>query len=509
MHSLNLAEHQYKKCGEIDFVVLGPPGLFVLEVKGGRIGCQNGVWTFTDRYGRERRKAEGPFAQAQSAAFSLLDRLKTMVGAGELPRLVLGWAAVFPDQEFTERSVEWAPEMVLDERACRTASDLERALRRLIRYWTDKSGARSLSEHQVEVLQKAMRPEFDLVPSLRIRGERIDLELESLTNAQYRLLDIVQDNDRILCAGGAGTGKTFLAAEVARREAAAGRSVVVICRSPILARFLGDQPGLNADRCRVSTLQNLGSGQRYDCLVVDEAQDLMNLDDLARMDELLVGGLDRGRWRLFYDANNQSGVLGRFDPSAMHLLLEASPARVGLPDNCRNTRDIVTEVQLMTGADIGVSSAGAGIPVEYTFWTTPEEAASQLSAHLESLLKDGVDPRHITVLSPSSPEKSCVMRLPPKLLSKLKVLDSQTVTDPPQGIGFAAIRDFKGLENRFVCVTDITDLRSSVEAVNTLYVAMTRPRAGLWLGVRADLRSEVKPVRVARPSADATSRRSG
>jgi len=35
LHSLNLPSHAYKRFGEIDFVLVGRPGLFVLEVKGG------------------------------------------------------------------------------------------------------------------------------------------------------------------------------------------------------------------------------------------------------------------------------------------------------------------------------------------------------------------------------------------------------------------------------------------------------------------------------------------
>ena len=36
MHSLNLPRHEPKRFGEIDFIVCGPDGVFVLEVKGWR-----------------------------------------------------------------------------------------------------------------------------------------------------------------------------------------------------------------------------------------------------------------------------------------------------------------------------------------------------------------------------------------------------------------------------------------------------------------------------------------
>jgi hypothetical protein len=497
LHSLNLSEHDYKVCGEIDFLIVGPPGFFVLEVKGGRIARRDGVWTFTDRYGEGRRRAEGPFDQSQSAAFALLKRLKTLVPAGSLPRLVFGWGVVFPDQEFGERTVEWAPEMVIDEDDCRTAVGLESALRRLIRYWTAKAdGARRLQPDEVELLRGVLRPDFELVPSLRLRGEQLDLAHKSLTEAQYKVLDLVEENERILCAGGAGTGKTFLAAEVARRESAAGRKVLVTCKSSILARFLAEQPGLAGGNCTTLDLPLASSRtDRYDSVVIDEAQDLMNADDLAGVDGLLNGGLEAGRWRMFYDSNHQTGILGEFDPAAFALLAETGPARLHLPDNCRNTRDIVTQVQLVTGADVGVSTAGAGVPVGYEFWATDQEESDKLAAHLLRLFEDGVEPQHVTVLSPVRFEESCVRLLPGPLRTKLRALDAQSVVRPVKGIGFAAVRDFKGLENRFVCVVDLRHLDDTVEALNTLYVAMTRPRAGLWLAVSNDFRKRLEAVR--------------
>ena len=34
-HSLSISEHEYKRWGELDFVVLSPGGLIALEIKGG------------------------------------------------------------------------------------------------------------------------------------------------------------------------------------------------------------------------------------------------------------------------------------------------------------------------------------------------------------------------------------------------------------------------------------------------------------------------------------------
>mgnify|MGYP006097803289 CR=1 FL=1 len=58
-HSVNLPEHQYKQWGEIDFLLISTNGIMVFEVKGGRVSRKDGVWTYTDRFGKDNRKTDG------------------------------------------------------------------------------------------------------------------------------------------------------------------------------------------------------------------------------------------------------------------------------------------------------------------------------------------------------------------------------------------------------------------------------------------------------------------
>ena len=71
LHSLNIAEHSYKRWGEIDFLLLTRRGILALEVKGGRVACRNGLWEYTNREGKTTRKRESPASQAASAYFAL------------------------------------------------------------------------------------------------------------------------------------------------------------------------------------------------------------------------------------------------------------------------------------------------------------------------------------------------------------------------------------------------------------------------------------------------------
>lgn len=61
LHSLGLPRYRSKIYGEIDFVVVCERGA-CLEIKGGRVECREGQWTFIDRYGAEHVKPEEPFS---------------------------------------------------------------------------------------------------------------------------------------------------------------------------------------------------------------------------------------------------------------------------------------------------------------------------------------------------------------------------------------------------------------------------------------------------------------
>ena len=101
LHSLGLPRHRSKIYGEVDFVVLCPRGVACLEIKGGRVECREGKWYFTNRYGKESVKPEGPFAQVSGNMFSLRDILKKRFQADDrLKNVQMACGVVFPDISF-------------------------------------------------------------------------------------------------------------------------------------------------------------------------------------------------------------------------------------------------------------------------------------------------------------------------------------------------------------------------------------------------------------------------
>ena len=76
-HSVLTTKQEKKRFGEIDFLIVGPVGIFVLEVKSGGVHIDEGNWY----YGKESKpNREGPFKQADAAFHGTLNDLKEHFG---------------------------------------------------------------------------------------------------------------------------------------------------------------------------------------------------------------------------------------------------------------------------------------------------------------------------------------------------------------------------------------------------------------------------------------------
>ena len=484
-HSLNLTRHAYKRFGEIDFLICCPRGIFVLEVKGGRIGCHNGVWQYTNRYDDVSESVEGPFKQAESALHGLMKNLQTNLPDLVVKQFSIGFGVVFPDCDGPTAGAEWDKKTCADSRDFK---DFERWLSKLFDYWRSKDGGqRHPSDAALKALRSYLRPEFDAIIPLHVQAFGAEERIVSLTEDQMLMVDVVAANRRILCSGGAGTGKTFIAMELARRWTADNMNVALVCRSPWLKNYLDARfsiPKLTVSLA--STVRNACRRQglaSFDALIVDEGQDIFEMDSLDCLDSVLKGGLTDGRWCIFHDINNQSGLFGNFDQEAIDYLESTQPVRVPLRTNCRNTRVILDKVQTSLGADMGMRGAGAGPKIREHRSSSMEESAKLLAIELVELIEHGgLSPGGVTILSPHAVGESCVSLLPDKIRHEIVMLDEYSLRSFPNAkTSFATIANFKGLENEAVVVVDLPPPAKDGLNLVMHYVAMSRARSVLSL----------------------------
>ncbi|SVB63221.1 uncharacterized protein METZ01_LOCUS216075, partial [marine metagenome] len=408
-HSLLLSEHQINPTGEADFVIVSPKGLIVIEVKGGGVGRDADGWVFTSR-GKVTREVRGPFNQATQALWSLIKLLRREKVGHQAEKISFGHAVAFPQCEFSEESVEWDRAYIWDAER-ETSESFDDWLDGVFAYWQNRSGKSLASPDCVSALARAMRPFFHHVQTLASRVDEVEHNMHQLTEEQLTRLEMLEENPRVICLGGAGTGKTVLAAETARALGADHNRVVLSCQNPVLASFLrsrleGEEGVEVIPFAELDVLR-----PPAEVLIVDEAQDVLDSDGLATVDQAVEGGLQGGRWWIFLDPNTQAAFSKRYDPGVLAQLQQHGVTAL-LRKNCRNTSDVVTNIQLMTGADLGVATLGPGPGVDTDVYRSVAEAAALAEEKLRALFDEGVSPSDISLLSPLCFEKSTFAHLP-------------------------------------------------------------------------------------------------
>lgn len=205
LHSLGLARHVKRQFGEIDFVVLAPDmGVFCLEVKGGRVKRQAGVWTFTDRYGQTNSKRYSPFTQAREGMFSLLGAVGAKFGTNnKLYNLVFRYGVMFPDIEFTQEEPEFERWEIFDLRdklfpIGRYIEKLSKQAHKQVEgtKWYNPKASRPTQE-DIRLLVQYLRGDFEKIPPPITQFNEIENNLLALTSKQYDCLDALESNEMV------------------------------------------------------------------------------------------------------------------------------------------------------------------------------------------------------------------------------------------------------------------------------------------------------------------------
>jgi hypothetical protein len=517
LHSVGMAIHKTKPWAEIDFVLIGPPGAFCLEVKGGLVSREDGIWYTTPQHGpnagNRSRLKESPFEQVGSASAQLYRLFERTLP--KMARAITGYAVATPDVRWTVTGPDVDPALVYDQDDASQPFDV--FIERITRRWTERLGTgwhrklESLGRDDKRQLVECIRGDFHLAPSLRATAEAADRELVRLTDEQCELFRRLAANPRVIAYGGAGTGKTLIAAEEARRLAADGGTVLYTCFSRNLAEHVR-RAIEDVEHVHVRTLhslmfeivQNAGRSSElpdvdeddlfslflpelaldvllqndspmFDVVLVDEAQDLLRPEYLDVIEGLIGGDLATGRWRFFLDPNQN--VFGGIASAGIERVRTAAAVDWPLTVNCRNTAPIATQVALLSGVPLTAVLAPDGPSVEISWYGSAEDQSDLVRQRLKTLRSEGFRPSQIALLSRHRRERSVARHDLGQPLSDVSQGRREiSATDAT----FCTISSFKGLESDIVLLCDVDDLHSA-EGLASVYVGASRPRMALFV----------------------------
>lgn len=477
VHSVNLPEHEYKRWGEADFVVVGRAGLTLLEVKGGTVSLAGREWFYENARGRAIISTEGPARQALSAAIALESLLLARLGR----RVRCRWGVVFPLCSFRRDLPELPATRLADVRTCQDASSFASWLDRIP---FDQHDANDfvLQDEEIEAIRDVLVPEFSAAISLGLSARAAQHEAFRLTGQQFAILESLESNARLCVTGGAGTGKSELAALCALAEQAVGRRPAI---------FTSETPFAAALRARVAprgipvVSGTLPAGT--DVLIVDEGQDQAQPARMEQLFRQLPGGLAAGRWRWFMDPNLQFMEAPPDPASLASLMQHAVP--VALRRNVRSTREIVSVIQTFLDADIGTSQVdGFGIKVGFRSVADVDEEVAAVYARVSNALADGIQPFELAILGAGGNGGPACARLA-RLLDHacLPLSRDGQVRSESHGV-ITGIQDFRGMEARVVILVDLDRLPAGRLGQSMLYTGMSRAGASLFLPVRPSFR---------------------
>jgi len=331
-------------------------------------------------------------------------------------------------------------------------------------------------------------------------GER----LMRLTEEQYGLLDVLSFQRRALICGCAGSGKTVLAVEKAVRLARQGFRVLLTSFNKGLANALRTQLGTMPPNLDIAHFHDLCVGmarkagitlsqrndakffneelpaalmdaadklpdERYDAIIVDEAQDFQELWWTPL--QCLLHDPDDGILYIFYDDNQNIYTREAAFP------IQGQP--YPLPVNCRNTQQIHAQVlKHYKGALKPVSRGPEGRPVEIVSYEDDGVLRVALQNLLRKLVREAKIPTNeITILTPLAKGKSGLWG--PATPGSISLTESW----PPAAnqVFCTTIHGFKGLERSVIILAEIEKAGNLPNLQMLLYVGASRARNQLYV----------------------------
>lgn len=523
IHSLDLSPYNNNRRTEVDFVIFIPEhGILCVEVK-----SQKDIYFDGERWQPDSIKYS-PFKQAMNARFAFHRRLKDGFH-GRFNHIPVLHCCIFPRSNFDVKlNASIKPFEVMDRRAFEsyhTADDFSRTVALMLTRAIDNDPQvrrlqKSLTKEEIEELIDFCYPIRKRKPEKSVEIQRRQSEMEKKLRIQQKpVLNLVTNNDRVLVDGGAGTGKSMIGMEVARRKADEGLRVACLCYNQLIGKWIEreidslNQPNLIAgtvysvlfkltgltvpDNASSDWWDNeaptliegkltdpdLASITTFDYMVIDEAQDILARPALWSCLKLFIGGgLEQGRFLILGDFINQT-LTYNIDVIEQNLFdLKSSTTRWLLDENCRNYRPIGEVALTLSGSDRNTWSGYMRVGGALDDWDLRpyKNNAEQVEKVMECIQwarNSGFKDSEITLLTFRAIEKSVIENLVRNGLTMEKASELNS-----SYIRYSSINSYKGMENKVIIITDVVLSPQNCEMERKVfYTGMTRATEKLFL----------------------------
>lgn len=491
---------------ESDFIVFDPSfGFITIEVKGGTgIEVNGNKWILHENYGNgddgKRELKCSPYEQAEKSMRHFHKYFEEEFNQSF--NGVYGFAVAFPRYAISKPLSRSGPlDITID---VNDMLNLKDKINKIFHYWKNKKNV-------IIPFSAEQRTRFINVINKRISlsaaaGSLIPIkekEFSKIDFVQETILDCLHNYNQVQIVGGAGTGKTFIGIKKAIRDSLDDKKVLIVCCNLELSKFiknrisdnysidtctyeqlmlrlLGEKYLLapineNGNRACFDMLGDISYSDKYDSIIVDEAQDF-DVDMGLSIRSLLKNDKSSELY-VFYDKNQNIFEL----PYENAFAISAPPYI--LRYNIRNTGSIYRCAVERTnlGRDT-VANNIIGVEPEIQNYNKATNTIKALTNIINRLVqKEYVSTKSIIIVSDVSFENS-ILANETKVGAFDITFDSFNETKANQ-ICFKTVEEFKGLESDIVIylMHDYENMPASKVRNRKEYVAITRARYYLYI----------------------------
>lgn len=507
---------------QIDFLLVCEAGVIIVEVKGGKVGIEQGFFYY--EVSRERKFMDrSPFDQASDYMYALINN--KIISSSQL---FLSTVCAFPHTYMEHTSANpnadlgyklWAKKQQ-DSSDCSFADFVID----ILNSDKDKKGWRRpmLSSKEVEIAIQSLLFTFR-DRSSNVYSERgMEAILERLNIDNLSAFQSLQKNDRLFIEGGPGTGKTTIAkAYIEKFHTLRG---LYLCWNKLLeAKINKEIIGCGLTNCRVEqfasfvfslqskvdngiviTLEELSEGRSleklsslfnsireqtdfvpYDYIIIDEAQDVLDKGAVQLLNSLTAvthDGISSGRYLVFFDTEQGYNLQNRQIDEIADAVAQ-NGARFVLDVNKRvpTNKEIVSFAKSLLEGESAIElfdriNAENYDSVKTLYFNGAKSLIKHLNAVKAEIREGSRNWNDYVVLADSSTKHELVSESEMfydriATIDGIKELNVRNICSDTGELPFTSILSYKGLESKHVIL--VINGRQEVNQLE-LYIGMTR-----------------------------------
>ena len=512
---------------QIDFFLLCPKGIIIIEVKGGQIEIRDGKY-YNSGNGKVRPLKMSPFDQAESYKWAIFNN--HVLSQDEV---FISTACAFPSASLNRTS-----NIAIMDKAERLWTSVQH----------DDAKA-SIADFCLEVIESDrqkrnwIRPDFTtremeqikdkFAPTISISGSYTETSLQEILDwlkaDNIDTLESLSKNNRIFIEGGPGTGKTTIAKAYIQKYSF--QKGLYLCWNQLLAakitHVLKEKGLTNCDVERLeSFLIKISDGKlshdnfdgtapdkelltkvlleykrstknsNYSYIIIDELHDTLDLGALEVIDALASisgNGLRDGRYLVFFDGNQGYNSSGRrleelssvFSHNAALFTLSKNkrvPTNLEIVEVSNQVRDLETYADLkpiLSGIEDTPDS-----PISISHFRNPNQLLETISQKAEDISKNGKGEQYILLTHSNLNKLVClgIMTFSDVLKNMSRTIcpltENNINSSMANKLPWTSILRYKGLErNRVILAIKCEDYFNCFE----LFIGMSRTIMSLEL----------------------------